>query len=176
MVMRNLSGVINFYDFRKTLGLEVICGSHVRHNFSRHTHRNLCIGVVEQGIRTILCRGENYEVGSEQVFIIPPDVAHCCESKGEPHTYRLFIITPDVFNMILPKTEEDSYRFKSVVINDRMKFEQLLNLYTVLTSTETSFVKQSVLISTIGDVVEDCADIGKPLRCAGSIPVSRTIL
>jgi AraC-like DNA-binding protein len=161
--MKQLSGKIYFYDFRKTLGLEVIYGMHVRHNFSRHTHRTLCIGVVEQGVRVILCRGEKYTVAPNQVFIIPPDEAHCCES-GEPHTYRLLLITPDVLNRILPKTEGDSYRFRNVILEDRKQFKKLLNLHTVLKSTETIFFKQSALVSTIGDVVEACANISKSTR------------
>ena len=162
--MKQLSGEIYFYDFRKTLGLEVICGRHVRHNFSRHTHRALCIGVVKQGVRIILCRGERYEVVPDQVFIISPDEAHSCGSEGKPHTYQLLLITSDVLNMILPKSEEDSYKFKILVFDDKRRFEQLLNLHTVLTSAETNFFKQSTLVSTIGDVVEYCADIGKALK------------
>lgn len=162
--MKKLSGEIYFHDFKKTFGLEVVYGKDVRHNFSRHTHRTLCIGVVEQGVRIILCRGEKYEVVPGQVFIIPPNEVHSCGSEGEPHTYRLLLITADVLNMILPKTTEDSYRFKNLVINDERQFEKLLNLHTILTSTETSFFKQSTLISTIGDVVADCADVGKFVR------------
>lgn len=164
MVMKQLSGGICFHDFKKIIGLEVICGRHVRHEFSRHTHRMLCIGIVEQGTRTILCRGERYKVVPDQIFIIPPDEVHSCGSEGEPHTYRLFLIRSDVLNMILPKTEEDNYDFKNLVFDDRKRFEELLNLHAVLMSAETSFFKQSAVISTIGDVVEHCADIGKVVR------------
>ncbi|WP_176215408.1 AraC family transcriptional regulator [Sporomusa malonica] len=166
--MKQLSGRIHFYDFRKTFGLELIRGRHVRHNFSRHTHRTLCIGVVELGVRFILCRGERYEVIPGQVFVIPPDEAHSCGSGGEPHTYHLFLITSDLLNMILPKNEKDSYIIKNLVFDDRRQFAQLLNLYTVLTSTETSFCKQSALISTIGEVVEYCADIAEDLRISNN--------
>jgi len=163
MIMKQLSGKINFYDFRKTLGIEVICGTDVKHNFSRHTHRTLCIGLVEQGVRSILCRGEKYEVIPGQVFIIPPDEVHSCGSGGEPHTYRLFLIAADILNMILPKMEEGHYRFKKLVFDDRRLFEDLMNLHIVLMSGETTFFKEFALISTIGDVVEYCADIDKGL-------------
>jgi len=159
--MKQLSGEIYFYDFRKTFGVEVIYGIQVRHNFSRHTHRNLCIGIVEQGARIILCRGGKYVVMPDQVFIIPPNEAHCCGSEGEAHTYRLLLITPNILNMILPINKENSYNFKNVLLEDREQFTQLLNLHTVLTSNETSFIKQSVLVSTIGDVIENCANISK---------------
>ena len=157
-------GKVYFSDFRKSFGVEVVCGQHVRHNFSRHTHRTMCIGVVEQGARTLVCRGERYEIMPGQVFIIPPGEAHSCGSVGESHTYRLLLVSSDIFQMILPKTERDNYIFKNLVFCDKRWFDQLLNLHIVLTSTETDFFKQATLISTIGEIVKYCADIGKDLR------------
>ncbi len=164
MIIKQSHEKIEFYDFTKTLGLEVIYGKHVKHNFSRHTHRILCIGIVEQGTRIILCRGERYEVMSGQLFIIPPEEAHSCGSDEKPHTYRLLLISSAILNMILPKTEMDSYQFKNLVLDDRGRFDKMLNLHAVLMSSETSFVKQSALISTIGDIIECCADTGQDLR------------
>lgn len=162
--MKQIHGKINFYDFRKTLGLEIVFGKHVRHNFSRHTHRTLCIGLVEQGTRIILCRGERYKIIPGQIFIIPPDEAHSCGSEERPHTYRLFLISPDVLNMILLKTEGNRYRFNNLVIDDSERFDELMYLDSILMSGETIFVKQSVLVSTIGNIIESCADIGEDLK------------
>lgn len=67
--------------------------------------------------------------------------------------------------MILPKKEEEIYRFKNLIINERRLFDKLLELHSVLMSSETSFSKQSALIYTIGDVIVcSCADICKDLR------------
>ncbi|MBP2656641.1 MAG: transcriptional regulator, AraC family [Firmicutes bacterium] len=151
---------------REALGVETVYGRHVSHDFSRHTHKTLCIGIVEQGVRIFLCRGERYEVAAGGIFIIPPDEAHSCISEGTPHTYRLLLISPDLFNMILPTAEDNNslYIFRNLVIDDQECFSQLLNLHTVLKSSETKFVKQSVLIAATGNVVEHCVARGKDLK------------
>lgn len=91
MAVEQLNRKINFYNLKKALGLEVVLGRQVRQSFSRHTHRNLCIGIVEQGTRILLCRGERYGITPGQVFIIPPEEVHACGSEEKPHTYRLFL-------------------------------------------------------------------------------------
>ncbi|MBP2643798.1 MAG: transcriptional regulator, AraC family [Firmicutes bacterium] len=162
--MNKLAGKIRFYDFKKTLGIEIISGSYVKHNFPRHTHRTLGIGVVEEGTRIISSRGERFKVTPHQVFIIPPNEAHSCESEGVAHTYRLFLISPDIIKMILPQNAKNNYKLKTVVFDNSKQFDQLMNLHTVLTSDETNFFKQSAAISTISDLVECCVDAGKGLR------------
>jgi AraC-like DNA-binding protein len=155
---------ILFYDFKRTLGVEVVHGTDVKHAFSRHTHRTLCIGAVEQGVRVLLCRRERFEVNPGQVFFIPPGEAHACGSGGALHTYLIFLISPAILDMILPKTVEDSHIFKQLVFSDKTRFEQMLNLYSVLIGEEADFFKQSVLISTIGDIVECSAQISSYLK------------
>ena len=157
----------HFYDFKKELGVEIVYGSQVKQDFSRHTHRMLCIGIVELGVRIFLCRGVRYEVIPGQVFIIPLDEEHACVSEGAPHTYRLLLISSAVLHMILPKSAKNSnskYIFKNLVFDDKKWFDQLMNLQTILLGSETSFLKQAALVSTIGDILQDCADVGKDLR------------
>lgn len=153
--------IINFYDFRETLGVEIVYGKQVKHNFSRHTHRTLCIGIVEKGVRVLLCRGERYQLTPGMVFIIPPNEAHSCLSENRPHTYRLFLPSLEIQTMIMPN---NIYTFNHLIINDNRWFNNLLSLHAVLMSEEPDFFKQSVLISTLDEIVKYSTDSDNDLK------------
>lgn len=160
--MRRTTGTFQFHDFKNSLGIEVVYGKHVTHDFSRHTHRTLCIGVIEHGMRAFFCRGIRYSVKPGQVFIIPPNEAHTCGPATEPHTYRMLLVSPVVLRTIFPNIEMNSnsqYFFDKLVIEDKELYEQILNLHQLLETRESVFVKQSMLFSTIGNTMEQCVDV-----------------
>jgi len=159
---RTKTGDFHFRDFISILGIEVVYAKHVTHDFSRHTHRTLCIGIIEHGQRSFICRGTKYNVKPGQFFVIPPNEAHSCGPATEPHTYRLLIVSSDVWRTILPKIEKDGnsqYLFVKLVIEDKELYEQLLNLHLLLETRETNFIKQSMLFSAIGNTIEQCVDV-----------------
>lgn len=154
-------GKLYFGDFRDTLGVEVVWGRQVRHDFGRHTHRTLCVGVVEAGVRILECRGERYEVAPGQVFVIPPGQAHACGAAGGPHSYRLFLISPDVLSMALAPAAGGRCVFTGLVVDDEKRFKEWLSLHDVLLGAETAFFKQASLVSALGGLLECCAAISE---------------
>jgi len=158
------TGTYLFQDLRDSLGIEVVYGENVTHDFSRHTHRVLCVGAVAVGLRTLLCRGYEYKVTPGQIFLIPPNEAHACSPTSEAHTYRLLLISSDVLRKILPDFEENQTIFTHLVVDDKNLYEQLLALHRLLESNETNFIKQSVLVSVIGDIAERCVALQGKLQ------------
>jgi AraC-like DNA-binding protein len=160
--MKQTTGVFQFHDFKNSLGIEAVYGENVTHDFSRHTHRTLCIGVIEHGLRCFFCRGINYSIKPGQVFVIPPNEAHSCGPSIEPHTYRLLLVSPDVLRAVLPNMRKDSnsqYLFVKLVIEDNELYEQMLTLHQILATRETDFIKQSMLFSAIGNTMEQCVAV-----------------
>jgi len=147
-------GTIEFFDIRKELGVEVVHGSRVGHAFSRHTHRTLCVGLVEEGVRILSCRGTRHRIGAGGIFLIPPDEAHTSECEGEHHSYRLLIVSPELLNSLLPTSENESIATPDLVIEDERLFSQLLDTHKVLTAKEATFFKQAMLTSALGDILE----------------------
>ena len=152
------TGSYSFHDDRENLGIEAVYGKHVIHDFSRHTHRTLCIGIIEDGMRTLLCRGKEYKIIPGQIFVIPPNESHSCGTVAEPHSYRLLLVSSAVLRMILPNFDEDRNIFNNLVFENQNLFAQLLHLHRILEGSETNFVKQSTVVAVIGDVVEKCVD------------------
>jgi AraC-like DNA-binding protein len=56
--------------------LEVLCATYVGQTFSRHTHDNVAIGVVEEGTGAFVYRGTTYVVPAQSIFVIHPGEAH----------------------------------------------------------------------------------------------------
>ena len=156
---------LQFRDFREALGIETVYGEQMGHDFPRHTHRSLCIGLVEQGKRIFLCRGEEHTATPGQIFVIPPHVAHTCRSGDAPHNYRLLMVTPEVLTAIMAdfrsKDQSTSF-FKRLLLDDEALFENLLYLHRLLESGESLFFKQSALLPLVGAIVAQCVDTTAP--------------
>lgn len=148
------SGSIQFADYRTTLGVELVYGNQVTHAFTRHTHRTLGLGVVEQGLRLYQCQGKSYQVKPGQIFIIPPHCEHGCGSIDGSHTYRLLLIADETLQASGLVGEQANYAFAQLVINDQGLYARLRELYGKLTGDESDFVKKSLLLAVVGDVFE----------------------
>lgn len=153
--MRKPRGEIVFHDFRENLGVETVYGKNVTHGFSRHTHRDLCIGLIEQGKRIIEIQGKRYEAAPGQIFILPPSVVHACSSANNPHTYRLLLVASGVLQPILPKGPEEYYSLVHVIIDEQARFANLLDLFELMASNEVLQSKQTALVATVGEFAQD---------------------
>ncbi|NMC31158.1 MAG: AraC family transcriptional regulator [Veillonellaceae bacterium] len=156
---------LQFQDFRETLGVETVYGEQMGHEFPRHTHRSLGIGLVEQGKRIFRCRGEELTATPGQLFVIPPQVAHTCESGAAPHTYRLLMVCPDVLTAIMPELNNQDKSpsfFTRLLLNNETLFENLLSLHHLLASDESLFFKQATLLPLVGAIVAQCIDAADP--------------
>ena len=159
------SAHLQFRDFREALSIETVYGEQTGHDFPRHTHRSLCIGLVEQGKRIFLCRGEEHTAMPGQIFVIPPHVAHTCRSGDAPHTYRLLMVYPEVLSAIMPAFSKEKHSpsfFKRLLLDDTPLFESLLCLHRLLDSGESLFYKQSSLLSLVGAILAQCVDTAAP--------------
>ena len=141
----------------------MVYGRLVTHAFTRHTHRALGFGLVEQGIRMYQCQGKKHQVEPGQVFIIPPNCEHICSSvNSEPHTYRLLLIASEVLQGSGLLSSQDSYTFRQLVINDQDCYNRLQELPDKLAGDETDLAKKSLLLTAIGSLFEGYAQTSTP--------------
>ncbi|WP_169717689.1 HTH-type transcriptional activator RhaR [Sporomusa silvacetica DSM 10669] len=150
------SGTIHFADYRKTLGVELVYGYQITHAFTRHTHRTLGFGLVEQGVRLYSCLGESYQITPGQFFVIPPNSEHSCSTVNrQPHTYRLLLLSNDVLQASGLISDEYNYICKQLVISNTDAYNRLRQLHDKLDSDETEFIKKSLLLSIVGYLFEN---------------------
>lgn len=157
------SGSIHFADYRTALGVELVYGNRVTHVFTRHTHRTLGFGLVEQGLRIFECQGKSYQIEPGQVFIIPPYCEHICKSaNNQPHTYRLLHIADEVLAGGGLINCNFRYIFSQLVINKQEVFEGLQELFDMLAGDESELAKKTQLLTVIGGLLEHYAQTAPP--------------
>ena len=119
---KEIVGRIDFLDFRENLGAETVYGQQVRHSFTRHTHRTLCIGIVEDGVFHFGCRQQQYAIRAGQIFIIPPEEPHACSTEGQEYVnYRSLLVSHELLHLIIGNARiQDCSQviFKEIVIDD----------------------------------------------------------
>jgi len=154
------TGKIYFFDFTKTIGVEIVSGNNIQHDFSRHTHRKLCLGIVKEGKRTLICQGSQYQIVAGHIFIIPPKISHLFKSNETGCSYSSFMVSKKLLQMILPSK---NYKFNKVILENNSHYEKMLELEQLLISKESEFLKQSMLVKTLGDIINECALFIEPI-------------
>ena len=154
------SGKIYFFDFTKTIGVEIVSGKNMKNDFFRHTHRNLCIGIVKDGRRTLFCQEQQCEIKRDMIFIVPPKTSHSFCSGEVGCTYCLFIISKKLLQMILPSK---NYKVNKFVLENHAYYEHMLELEQIIISNESKLLKQSMLVKILGDIINECTLFVEPI-------------
>jgi len=145
--MRRRKSEIQFFDFRAELGLELVHGRAVGQTVARHTHRALCVGLVEEGTRVFTCQETTYCVKAGEVFLIPPHEVHVCNVSSEPHTYKLLLASSLFYGELFPRTAR-----QELVMGERTLYEELQGVHTILIGTAEPLVKQTAVVEFLGKI------------------------
>lgn len=154
------TGKIYFFDFTKTIGVEIVSGNNIQHDFLRHTHRNVCLGIVKEGKRSLICQDSQYQIVRGNIFVIPPKTSHSFNSSEAECSYSLFMVSRKLLQMILPSK---NYKFNKVVLENNDYYEKILELEQLLLSKESEFLKQSMLVKVLGDIINECTLFIEPI-------------
>lgn len=141
---------ISFFDYRDRFGVEIIRGEKVKHDFCRHTHQRLCLGLVESGERSLLCGEKRHRVAEGEMFLLPPGQAHACEAKTE-HSYQLLLVENELLEELLPNAD---YGNAKTVFDGLSCREQFRQLPALLSGDEYDFLKQEQLLAFLAEALE----------------------
>jgi AraC-like DNA-binding protein len=108
------------------------------HVFSRHTHDEYSIAVIERGAPKVTCRGAAHLANPGSFLLINPDEPHEGRSAGG-RAYRMMYIEPSALGRLL---DQDSVGlrsnrfplFRSPIIEDRRLAAEYLTLHRALES------------------------------------------
>lgn len=141
---------IRFFDYRNSFGVEMVIGRQVKHEFCRHTHQRLCLGMVEEGERILLCGEKSHRIRPGEMFLLLPGQPHACESK-DGHDYQLLLLEPELPGKFLP---EAAYGNVRTVFSMDACLERFRRLGNVLAGEECVFYKQAELTALLGEAFE----------------------
>jgi AraC-like DNA-binding protein len=154
------TGTYRFYHLPGLPGVELVKGMNVTHSFPRHTHRDYCIGIIDEGFRRYLAEGRTETIGAGGSLWIHPDQGHACSPAGnQGHSYRMLCLEPGYFRRLFAAAPEKNLPnpllFKAVVMEDPVTYNHLAILMTILERPGSLLEKESSLFHTLAPWVQD---------------------
>lgn len=148
-------GTIRFWRFPELYNLKIVQGIKITHSFQRHIHQDFCIGMIEEGQRVCLHKGSKNLVNAGKIMIVNPGEAHTCESLGE-HSYQMICCPISLLRLVLSQLSDkhqDNLFFPDLIIDDQELFQFLLHLCSILIESESTLEKESILLSTLVQLI-----------------------
>ena len=133
------------------------------HVFSRHTHDEYSIAVIEQGTPKVTCRGAAHLAPPGSFLLINPNEPHEGRSAGD-RAYRMMYVEPSALGRLL---DQDSVGlgsnrfplFRSPIIEDRRLAADYLTLHRALESESLSALEaESRMLAFLSALVGNYAD------------------
>ena len=144
---------IGFRHFLKLQNLEIVHGLNVSHHFSRHLHKSLIVGIIENGARECQYQGATCFIPSGSVFVINQGEVHACRPITDgTHSYRILCIDSQALHWITSEFA-GSIRtkpfFRDLVIQDRQLYQKILRLCLALDDLISTLDKEDRLLSLL---------------------------
>lgn len=94
-------GSVVFHVFQGLPLVSAVTGTMIRNNFPFHVHGSLCLGLSLMGDRIIMACGHETRVSEGKLFLIPPKMAHACNTATDnDHSYRIITIKPEFIDQV----------------------------------------------------------------------------
>ncbi len=135
-------------------GVECFRASKKVHTYSRHSHEEYSIGIVEYGVGGNVCAGSSYQLPPGGVIFINPGEVHTGYNAGEGSlSYRMFYIHAKALLETLPEKNELPY-FKNFYNSDMGFYQKLLWLHHLFEIKSDKLFKQTNLINILTDLAK----------------------
>lgn len=142
--------------------LELLRATYITHAFTRHTHEQYAIGVIDSGVEEFDYQGATHRAGANRLVIVHP---------GEPHTghagipdgwqYRMFYPEVTLLQQVLQELDETRRGlpyFPQPVIHDPELVQQFRQLHIALEHAETRLECDSRFLWTFTQLIARHAD------------------
>ncbi len=137
--------------------LMVLKAQYQRFQFSRHSHEDFALGLMDKGVQQIYCRGEYHHADCKALITVNPDEIHDGKSADEKaFCYRILFIPCEVIQGIgLALTDKKiNHYYRSTVTNDPELVVLLRNLFSLLEQAQTEDLElQSTFYNLIASLL-----------------------
>lgn len=125
--------------------------------FPSHFHENYVIGLVEEGRRTLTCRGREYVIGPGCVLLFGPGDSHACvQCDGGVLDYRSLSISRAVMEDWAGELGRAVLSFPVNVIRDDGLAQSLRTLHQLVMNGAGSFEKEEALLLLLSELARQC--------------------
>ena len=157
--------------------LECLRANYITHSFARHTHEGFAIGIIERGVEVFNYHGSRHKAGKGQIILINPGEVH--DGHGEEKdgwAFRMFYVDPQIMQRAAAEISGQNTPipfFNQAVVDDPYSAEKLLHLHRLLENSNSALERESLILTTFGNLVVRQSDYAISDFMSGSEP--RTI-
>ncbi len=91
--------------------MEIKIGAEEIYSIRKHSHKELCIGIIEKGSSCTRCKTLEFDLQINDVILIPPETVHLCQpEKKDRNKFVMFYMNPE---WIKETFELDSHRIEA---------------------------------------------------------------
>lgn len=162
--------------FDEALRLEAYRFEGIAQPFPNHFHDYYVIGLVESGVRRLVCNNREYALGAGDMLLLNPSDSHgCVQEDGGVLDYRAVNISKEIMSELSKEITGESAppRFYENVLRDfetagrfRMLHEMIMHGYSEFEKEEALLILLAELIRLTGKPFLECVS-----RC--SAPIER---
>lgn len=131
-------------------GFECLQADYSKQTFPRHSHEEYLVGVIEDGVHDVWCRGEWWHASRDVVATFSPDEAHY-GGLGDSESWRqtIFYFPEQLVAEALDDTS-GTYRFDQPFQHSPLIAAKLLRLRQLLANEADTLLLEQELLDVIG--------------------------
>ncbi len=142
--------------------LELLRATYVTHAFTRHTHEEYAIGIIDAGVEEFNYQGDIHRATTNNIVIVHPGEVHTGHA-GVPMGWQYRMFYPDVTLLQQALTELDGTLrampyFPQPVIQDPELADRLRRLHIALEQSESRLECDSRFLCTFAELIMRHAD------------------
>ncbi|MEI7253564.1 AraC family transcriptional regulator [Dickeya dadantii] len=144
---------VQFHHLKDLGGLEMLQARYHNQRFSRHSHENFCIGVIEEGAQRFYRTGGEHVAPTGDIILVNADEIHTGHSAvASGWSYRAIYPSPDLLCHLsrdLRVPQGATPWFPDAVVHDPGLSAQLRLAFTLLPQAGNSLLKETLLFSSL---------------------------
>lgn len=148
-------------------GFDYLRADYTKQTFPRHSHEEYLVGVIEDGVHDVWCKGEWWHASKDVVATFSPDEAHH-GGLGDADAWRqtIFYFPQNIVREAMD-CADSTYSFHQPFKHSPEIAARLVMLRSLLeTNSDRLFLEQEVL-ETVGQVFESLSDAETEVRTIG---------
>ncbi|MEI7063237.1 AraC family transcriptional regulator [Dickeya chrysanthemi] len=153
METTSLREKVQFHHLKELGGLEMLQARYHRQRFSRHSHENFCIGVIEEGAQRFYRTGGEHVAPSGDIILVNADEIHTGHAAvASGWSYRAIYPSPDLLCHLsrdLRVPQGAIPWFPDAVVHDPGLSAQFRLAFTLLPQAGNSLLKETLLFSSL---------------------------
>lgn len=149
-------------------GFDHLRADYTKQTFPRHSHEEYLVGVIEEGVHDVWCKGEWWHASKDVVATFSPDEAHH-GGLGDANAWRqtIFYFPQDIVREAMD-CADSTYSFHQPFIHSPVIAERLTNLRSLLETGSDRLLLEQEVLETVGQVFGTLSDAKTKERAIGS--------